>query len=30
MVVELISYEPVSLEIDLNKNQNLNISLLQK
>ncbi|MDD4777049.1 MAG: carboxypeptidase-like regulatory domain-containing protein [Fermentimonas sp.] len=30
MVVELISYEPVSLEVVLNKNQNLNIGLLQK
>jgi len=28
--VELISYEPVSMEIDLTKNQNLHISLLQK
>lgn len=28
--VELISYEPVSLEVDLTKNQNLHISLLQK
>lgn len=30
MVVELISYEPVLLEVDLNGNQNLNIGLLQK
>ena len=30
MVVELISYEPISLEVDLNNNRNLNISLHQK
>ncbi len=30
MVVELISYEPVSLHVDLMKNEKLNISLLQK
>jgi hypothetical protein len=30
LLVELISYEPVSMEIDLTKNQNLHISLLQK
>lgn len=28
--VELISYEPVSMEVDLKDNQNLQISLLQK
>ncbi|WP_294069985.1 carboxypeptidase-like regulatory domain-containing protein [Proteiniphilum sp. UBA1028] len=28
--VELISYEPVSMEVDLAGNQNLHISLLQK
>jgi PEGA domain. len=30
ITVELISYEPASTEIDLTKNQNVNISLLQK
>ena len=30
MVVELISYEPVLLEVNLHGNQNLNIGLLQK
>lgn len=28
--VELISYEPYAIEIDLTKNQKLNVSLLQK
>lgn len=30
MMVELISYEPVSMEIDLSKSQNVSIGLLQK
>lgn len=30
LVVELISYEPVSLHVDLTKNEKLNIGLLQK
>ena len=30
LTVELISYEPYTTEIDLTKNQNLNVSLLQK
>ena len=30
LIVELISYEPVSMEVDLTKNQKLNIGLLQK
>lgn len=30
LIVELISYEPVLMEVDLTKNQKLNISLLQK
>lgn len=30
MVVELISYEPISMQVDLSKNQSLNINLNQK
>lgn len=30
LTVELISYEPYTTEIDLTKNQNLHVSLLQK
>ena len=30
LTVELISYEPVSMEVDLSKDQTLNIGLLQK
>jgi len=30
LTVELISYEPVSIEVDLSQNQQVNIGLLQK
>lgn len=30
IVVELISYEPISMQVDLSKNQSLNINLNQK
>lgn len=30
LTVELISYEPVSIEVDLSRNQKVNIGLLQK
>jgi uncharacterized membrane protein len=30
VTVELISYEPVSIEVDLSQNQQVNIGLLQK
>lgn len=30
VMVELISYEPYSIEIDITKDQNLNVELLQK